>query len=126
MKQAHIQLLTTYSVTKFTRFSRPLSTHSATAGSLRSPRLKKPWLQGDSNSSKNVCNRGELILKIKMIDFSNQDPRIFVFQTFVDRFNYNYIAFQLHISLKDDNFDRFYDIAGKSIQVSWITIDFIL
>ena len=32
-----------------------LWTHSATAGSSRSPLLKKPWSHGDSNSSKNVC-----------------------------------------------------------------------
>ena len=77
-----IQLLRTYSVTKLRRFSSPLSTQAATAGSLRSPRLKNPWLQGDSNSSKNVCNRGVLIVWDEIISIWESE------MFFSDRFNY--------------------------------------
>ena len=77
-----IQLLRTYSVTKLRRFSSPLSTQAATAGSSRSPRLKNPWLQGDSNSSKNVCNRGVLIVWDEIISIWESE------MVFSDRFNY--------------------------------------
>ena len=48
------QSLRTNWVMKLMVLSIPLWTHSATRGSSRSPRLKKPWSQGDSYSSKNV------------------------------------------------------------------------
>ena len=52
---------TTYCLTKLARLSSPLWTQSATAGSLKLPRLKNPWSHGESNSSKKVWNKGVLV-----------------------------------------------------------------